>query len=115
MAMRALTAMELAATAAERWHRQYADYDADWRFYDGTTKGSVEEALKAAPRHTPEVIAEIINPGWAYPKCDVCSKDKWVVVNYARDFSDETHSICLDCLRTATTMAEQFGPVGAHE
>lgn len=108
MAMRALTAIELAANAAERWYKQYSGRDADWRFYDGTTVGEVMARLKAAERHTPEVIAEILTSGWAYPKCDVCSKDRAVVIQFARDFDDDTHSICADCLHTASVIVGQF-------
>jgi len=108
MAMRALTAIELAANAAERWRRQYEGWAPEGRFADGTTKASVDAALNAAERHTPDVIAKIINKGWAYPQCNHCGKHVPVTVQFARDFSDDVHELCVDCLRTALTMAEQF-------
>jgi hypothetical protein len=109
--MRLTTAVEYAATAATRWRSQYRDWTDTNRFSDGTTKGQVDEALDQH-RHTPENIAGIINPGWAYPQCNGCGERYEAVAEISEDWGDRSFTICFDCSRRAYDML--LGYSGDH-
>jgi hypothetical protein len=105
--MRPLTAIEVAANAAARWRKQYEHWaDAD-HFFDGTTKGQVNDALNRCA-HTPENIAKAINDGWAYPQCESCGEYRHAVVEMARPYSDDEHLLCLPCLEAAVNLLKQI-------
>lgn len=101
--MRLSTAIEFSANAAERWRSQYASWHDGNKFADGVTKGQVDEALDSH-QHTPENIAGIIDPGWAYPQCGACGERFEAVACMTDGWSSETFSICYPCARRAADM-----------
>lgn len=113
MAMRPVTAVELAARAADRWRSQYRGWTDSDTFADGTTKGATNEALNNH-RHTPENIARILNPGWVYPDCGGCGKLFPVVIEIKDDWRDEGIRLCANCLQSGVTQIEQFANAKAE-
>lgn len=107
MAMRPLTAIEVAATAAERFRRQYADWSDDDRFADGKSKGDVNLVFNTQ-QHTPENVAKALNDGWAYPQCSCCGENVSVVVAFKEDWNEDEYRLCHRCLSQATSMIGQF-------
>lgn len=112
LSMRPWTAIEFAASAVMRWREQYSDWNMFNRFGDGRTKGDVDETLDNH-QHTPENIARIINPGWAYPPCSCCGELRNVVVSMKEEWSETTLEICLPCAEKAVSLLSQFD--GARE
>lgn len=107
MAMRPVTAVELAARAADRWRRQYADWTDNDQFADGTTKGATNDALNCH-QHTPENIGRIINPGWAYPVCGGCGGLFSAVIEIKDTWQEEGIHLCANCLQSAVSQILQF-------
>lgn len=107
MAARLVTAIEIAATAAIRWHAQYETWPDDRTFHDGTTKGEIEAKLNSQ-RHTPENIAAIINAGWAYPTCGGCGQHQNVVVEIKDNWREDGIMLCPDCLGSASGMVGEY-------
>jgi hypothetical protein len=106
-AIRPITAIEVAANAAERWRSQYAEWTPDNKFSDGTTKGDTDAALDRA-QHTPENIAKIINTGWAYPSCDCCRRYFSVVIGFKNPWGQDTFSLCAVCFNRGRGLLVQF-------
>jgi bacterioferritin-associated ferredoxin len=109
--MRLLTAVEHSANAARRWREQYRDWNADDTFADGTTKGSVDDALNRTA-HTPEAIRRIINEGWSHPQCGSCQRRVDVVVCMVDPWAGDGRSqfdLCGDCLNHAAAIAKATG------
>lgn len=107
MAMRPVTAIEIAAGAAERWRKQYAGWSPEDKFWDGTTKADTDDALNNC-QHSPENIARILNDGWAYPRCSSCGDRRNVVIEFRGSFSDETYMLCIECISRAHDQLNQF-------
>ncbi len=99
--MRPVTATETAANAVRLWSEQYAHWDDDDRFADGTTKGQMSDALNRCA-HTPEGIAKTINNSWAYPMCGCCGEYRNVVMEMGE------HYLCLICIEAAAAALAQF-------
>lgn len=107
LAIRAVTAVEVAATAAVRFREQYSDWVNEDRFADGKTKGDVL-AIFNSQQHTPENVAAALNNGWAYPQCSCCGQYRSVAVEIGRPWGDESFILCADCISSANTILGQF-------
>ena len=105
--MRPVTSAEIAATAADRFRSQYRDWRPDDRFSDGKTKEDVDKVFNTSA-HTPEVVAGILNVGWAYPQCSGCGGHFGAVVTFKEEWSDDSWSICLECVGKAATVLAQL-------
>lgn len=106
MALRMITAIEMASNAAERWRSQYANWQPGDTFADGSTKADHAAALNRGP-HTPELIAKALNPGWAYPQCDGCEGLFSAVVQIKKPWGDEGAQFCANCLSSAMSLILQ--------
>lgn len=101
--MRLLTAAAHAATALDRYNKQYSHrYSTDWRLADGRKPKSIADELAAlpVPVDPAEVERVIGNDGWSYPQCDMCEERVDAVAQFER--SGESHlSICKRCVAVA--------------
>lgn len=110
--MRPLTAIEVSANAATRWREQYKNWYDEDKFADGTTKASINNALNSC-QHTPENVAKVINPGWAYPSCDCCGEYREVVVSIVRPYHEDSPiMVCEPCVKVAASILSQFPNAG---
>lgn len=103
--MKVFTPKTLAATALERWRRQYGDNNL-------ALKHLVSDRLEAlGPAPAPEQVNEVIgNDGWTRMTCDECGNDNPPVVvqlGQEPDYESRTANVCLECLRKAVTAAEK--------
>jgi hypothetical protein len=96
------TAVETAANAAQRWRSQYENWSDHDRFSDGITKEQVNGALNSH-RHTPENIAAILNPGWAYPQCGACGDRYEAIAVFAVEYGDAI-TVCIHCAQRAADL-----------
>ena len=100
-AIRPLSAVEVAATAAIHFRKTYSDWMPSDKFADGKTKESVDEGFNSMA-HTPENVAAILSKGWAYPQCSCCDGYVETVAEFRNEWKDESdYRLCLSCLKRA--------------